>query len=282
MLQLCDELNRAFAAVRRGEPCREWLTPLIRADINRCYQSEYLLSAAVNVYFAQKSFENVDCLLELGADPSYGSWDALGEYLNDKPYHYPSRWASVGSIEYATRMDDLELLKRFITCSKCNESHVMFAFHEARAGTATRAYLSAVMDQLDLMSPSKYRAHIHNWPVNRKGLSYLLTMAPKSPILILKSMEEGPLRTLFDLYKDVMLSLHNIRVVFFNQESSAAALPVDVVKLAASFLTDFTADELSNLQAYGKILKLGFSVETYFSYACVYRVQLRTHPQSRW
>ena len=277
-MDMCEEYDQAFAAIRSGRNCRPFLTHLLTSDINRCYQGDYLLSAAVNVYLKKsKCFENIKCLLEFGATPLCGSWNYCGVYLNDCPFDFTSEWKTVRGTEIAAMVDDLALLKVLVTSTKCNELHLTCALKMARADS--KHYLQAVLDQLQLISPTLFRPYSIR---SKTGISYFLSLAPLAPILILKKMEDENLRELLNLYRDVMRSLRSVRMVFFNKDSPASVLPLDVVKAATSYLVQFNPQELARLKEYGKILEKGLMLDTYFSFVCGFRVQLPSKRHTLW
>jgi hypothetical protein len=261
MIEL-SELEKAFAAVKSAQCCRAFLTGV---DVNACHEGDFLLSAAVNVYFKKnRSLENIKLLLDLGANPLCGSWNETGFYLNYSNLMVAAHLDHLKCLEMAALMDCFELVQLLVLSPKMNATHVRNALRKAPWPSDSRVYLSAVLDQCQQVrkltaanAPTRY----YHRPVAKP----LLAMEPLAPILVLKGLENNSLDELASLCATYRRSMHDVRVVFFNQQSTASMLPLELMRLAASYVVDFSPLECANLRRFGAILRGGFQAETWYS-----------------
>ena len=262
MIEL-SELEKAFAAVKSSHCCRAFLG----VDVNECHEGEFLLSAAVNVYLKtpNASLHNVKALLDLGGNPLYGSWSHDGFYLNYLNNMVAAHLDHLKCVEIAALRDRVELVQLLVASPKMNEDQVCKALKRAPFHSYSSAYLSEVFQQCQqvkrLMAANAPTRYYH-----RPVANILLNMQPLAPILILKGLENNSLEELASLYTTFRRSMHDVRVVFFNQQSTASMLPVELMRLSASYVVHFSPLECANLRRFGVILQGGFQADTWFSF----------------
>ena len=291
MMELSD-LEKAFCAVKTGQCCKELLTPSVLAGLNECYEGDFLLSAAVEVYLKKPnaSLHNIKLLLEHGANPLCGSWSRDGVYviyLNLNAFvaahlsncHFGN--FHLQCLEIAAMLDRLDLVMLLVACPQINPLHVKDAARMALSKSDSRFYLTEVMEQfkaVEKMMAANAPTRYYHQPA-AKGL---LNMAPLAPILVLKGVHNNCLEEIAEFITHRRRSLRDVRAVFFNRQSTAFSLPLEMVRLTASYLVNFSPLESKNLRVFGDILDRGFLAETYFSKQNGFRCNLPYKPRAVW
>jgi hypothetical protein len=282
MIELSN-LEKAFWAVKSDQCCRTLLTSI--TNVNEWHEGDFLLSAAVNVYLKKPtaSLQNVKLLLDLGANPLCGNWSRDGVYLcylnSFITAHLSMSYYNCKCLEMAAMYDKLELVMLLACCPQMNALHIQAALK--MAAPKSREYLLAVLEQCNQVkklasanAPTRY--------YHRPVAKLLLNTTPLAPILTLKGLEDNSLEELASLYTIFRRSMHTIRVVFFNKHSTAALLPVEMMRLVASYVVNLSPLQSTNLRCFGKILECGFQAETWFSVPEGFRRISPTKPQARW